>query len=255
VGFSCERLDQVLRPYLGESAALQRAVRGYNAWFVRQFDRVVCHSRYAAAELPGRPRIVPLGVDLARFRPECRDPRVVAELRGDGSLSLLYVGRLVREKRVGVLAGMMRRLAPRGYRLTVVGAGPESDALAGVPGARVLGFVRDAARLAALYASADIFVHPSPIETFGLGVLEALASGCRVVGAADGGVAELLPMGFSRVSGSNAAWAEAVERTARLAAAAASRRAREVAECYPWTATASALLAVHAELAAETARP
>jgi hypothetical protein len=50
----------------------------------------------------------------------------------------------------------------------------------------------DRAGVAAAMARADLFVHPSPRETFGVVAVEALASGLPVVAADSGGVSEVL---------------------------------------------------------------
>ncbi len=42
--------------------------------------------------------------------------------------------------------------------------------------------------LARLYASCDVFVHPNPREPFGIGPLEAMASGVPLVAPAAGGL-------------------------------------------------------------------
>ena len=65
-----------------------------------------------------------------------------------------------------------------------------------LPGDHFPGFVKGAA-LARLYASSDIFVFPSPNETFGNVVLEARASGLPVVAAAAGGPVDLVDHGRS----------------------------------------------------------
>ena len=62
----------------------------------------------------------------------------------------------------------------------VVGEGPARKKLqTRFPGAHFVGEMRDE-RLAAAYASADVFVFPSLTDTFGLVLLEALASGLPV---------------------------------------------------------------------------
>lgn len=255
VGFSCERLDRVLAPYL-PPWLMGAPVARYNAWFCRQFDAVVCHSQFAAAELRavgGRPLVLPLGVDAERFASAARDEALRQDLLGDGRHLLLYVGRLVPEKRVDLLAELMPRLAPMGCRLAVVGGGPLQPRLAATPGVRCLGFMRDPARLAALYGCCDLFVHPSNIETFGLGVLEALAAGCRVVAASGGAVEEVLPHGFPTAGPRVSCWVDAVRAALRLDAAACSAAARARASCFPWSATAQGLLALHERLRAGTA--
>ena len=51
-----------------------------------------------------------------------------------------------------------------------------------VPGrVHFLGHLPDRRQLASLYANADVFVHPNPREPFGIGPLEAMASGLPLV--------------------------------------------------------------------------
>ncbi len=100
---------------------------------------------------------------------------------------LLYVGRVSLEKRiVDVLEAMA--IAGWGRPLHVVGDGPARTIVEAR--ARKLGleelvqlhpFVSDRGALARLYREAACVVAPGPHETFGLAVLEAAASGARVV--------------------------------------------------------------------------
>ncbi len=252
LGFSCERLGDVLAPYLGRGACVRHGIRRYNGWFCRQFRTVVCHSHYAAEELcrAGAENVVriPLGVHLEVFRPDARDEALRAELLGDGEHLLLYVGRLVREKGVRLLPAMMRELAPEGCRLVVAGAGPagEEALLRAAPGMTLLGFTRDRARLAGLYASCDAFVFPSGIETFALSVLEALASGCRVAAVRGGAVPEVLPPGAGVLAEPRPeALAGAVRSALELGSETAAAAGRRAAEQYPWKRTAAAVVAQH----------
>src|SRR5580658_10281553 len=58
------------------------------------------------------------------------------------------------------------------------------------PGVFFAGFERDRTRLAAALASADVLVHASPTETFGLGIAEAVACGTPIVVPDAGAAAE-----------------------------------------------------------------
>lgn len=128
----------------------------------------------------GRPASLPLrfGLDPA-FRPG-PSPALAAD-------HLLYVGRLSLEKRVGDVLEAMAR-ARWGRRLVLVGDGPAKPAFEAR--ARRLGltrliefksFISDRRTLARLYREAACVIAPGPHETFGLAVLEAAASGARVV--------------------------------------------------------------------------
>jgi len=125
------------------------------------------------AELAGRGfenvKMWPRGVDAGLFRPRegspLRLPRPI----------FLSVGRLAVEKNLDAFL----RLDLPGTKL-VVGDGPARSALAkAYPDAVFLG-ARQGEALAEIYAAADVFVFASRTDTFGLVLLEALASGVPV---------------------------------------------------------------------------
>jgi glycosyltransferase involved in cell wall biosynthesis len=109
------------------------------------------------------------GVDTDLYRPRPDLPRP-----HPGPV-FLHVGRLAVEKNV---EGFLRLDLP-GTKL-VVGDGPARARLeAAYPQARFLGALEGEA-LAQTYSAADVFVFPSRTDTFGLVLLEALASGLPV---------------------------------------------------------------------------
>ena len=111
---------------------------------------------------------------------------------------MTYIGRIAREKNLGLLLEAWETLAPeRGRRkLVLVGRGPLEDDIRRreIPGVHVSGLLQGAA-LSAAYASADIFAFPSPTETFGNSLLEAMGSGLPPLVAAGGGVLEFAEHG------------------------------------------------------------
>ena len=108
----------------------------------------------------------------------------------------LTVGRLAVEKNVEAFL----KLDLPGSKL-VVGDGPARNQLTkAYPGAVFLGS-REGEALAKIYAAADVFVFPSRTDTFGLVLLEALASGVPVAGfpaAAPRDVIGVAPVGRAR---------------------------------------------------------
>jgi len=133
-------------------------------------------------------KLWPRGVDAELF-----NPRVKADL-GLSRPIFLTVGRLAVEKNLEAFL----KLDLPGNKL-VVGDGPARNALARkFPDAVFVGS-RHGKALAEIYAAADVFVFPSHTDTFGLVLLEALASGipvaafpaaapCDVIGEARVGV-------------------------------------------------------------------
>jgi glycosyltransferase involved in cell wall biosynthesis/predicted metal-dependent phosphoesterase TrpH len=133
------------------------------------------------------------GVDLERFDPRLRDPD-----RLPGEVTVLYCGRLTKEKGADLLAEAFlaaRAEDPR-LHLVLAGGGPEEDMLRRRLGehATFLGW-REGQELAAIYASADVFVFASRTDTFGQVILEAQASGLPVVAVDEGGPSALIRHG------------------------------------------------------------
>lgn len=218
IGLSCERMDDNIGVWLGGGRVAHAATRAYlRRVYLPLFDGHIANSAYTAAELEGviaahagsdwrlrhlrgQIRVGPMGVDLGGFSPQRRSEsvrqQVLRALGGDGQSTLLvYAGRISPEKHVMVLPEMMRDLVGRGIdaRLVICGDGPlrplmERTAAEVVPGrVIILGHVTRV-HLARVLASADVFVHPNPREPFGIGPLEAMASGLPTVLPRSGGV-------------------------------------------------------------------
>lgn len=171
-----------------------------------------------------RPVVWGRGVDTQLFHPAHRSTERRAALGvADGTPVVLHVSRLAVEKDVGTLvAGFTRAHAELGgkARFVVAGDGPEAGMVrAALPFATHYGFI-DRRRLADVYADADLFVFPSPTETCGLVVLEAMASGLPVVTSDQGGVLENVRQGLNGLmvpAGDAAAFSAATVDLARNA--------------------------------------
>lgn len=126
------------------------------------------------------------GVDLARFQPGIAVDGAAPELSYPRPV-FLYVGRVAVEKNLGAFLS----LDLPGTKV-VVGDGPQRDALARAhPSAHFVG-ERHGAALARAYAGADVFVFPSLTDTFGLVLLESLASGTPIAAHPVTGPADIL---------------------------------------------------------------
>jgi glycosyltransferase involved in cell wall biosynthesis len=112
------------------------------------------------------------GVDLARFTPDTDAAPLFTELARPVQL---YVGRVAVEKNIEAFLSNSHK----GSKV-VVGDGPALAELRGrFPDALFMGTLEGKA-LAHAYACADVFVFPSLTDTFGLVMIEALASGLPV---------------------------------------------------------------------------
>ncbi len=139
------------------------------------------------------------GVDAEKFNPRYRNADMRAQL-SDGhpeDTLLLYVGRLSSEKQIDKLKHVLDRVP--GTRLAIVGSGPAREELeahfAGT-NTKFLGYMTGEP-LSQAYASADMFVFPSSMETFGLVVVEAMAAGLPVVSSRVGGVRDVVQEGVT----------------------------------------------------------
>ena len=123
------------------------------------------------------------GVDLKRFNPSNHNDAFRNRLGVTPDTPIvLYVGRLVPEKRVDIFASVIKRLSKGSdsFHAVVVGDGPSSRSIEKLPNTTHLGWL-DGNELTEAYASSDIFLFPSSVETFGNVTLEAAASGLPVI--------------------------------------------------------------------------
>jgi len=159
-----------------EEQSLRACVRFYGlARFLLAPNETMVH---LLQERTGKPAfLMAHGVDTELFSPRRRRRR-------GGPFCIGYVGRLTPEKNVRLFVDLERSLLAadqRNFRFVMVGEGNERDWLKKHLGlGETLGPLRGEA-LAEAFAGMDVFVFPSQTDTFGLVVLEAMASGVPVV--------------------------------------------------------------------------
>jgi phosphatidylinositol alpha 1,6-mannosyltransferase len=170
----------------------------YLRWFYGHACRVLVPSRFYERVLHHRgvrhTGLWTRGVDGSQFHPSHRSEAWRARFGiGPDDLLVTYIGRLAREKDLDRLVRAWRGLESRrgNAQLVLVGRGPLEEELrrSGIAGLHVTGVLTGRA-LAEAYASADLFVFPSPTETFGNSLLEAMASGLPSLAVRAGGVVE-----------------------------------------------------------------
>lgn len=175
------------------------------------------------------------GVDTTLFR-----PRTDAVLPYPGPV-LIYVGRVAVEKSI---EDFLRADVP-GTKL-VVGGGPALEDLRSRYPQAVFAGYRYGEELARLLAGADVFVFPSRTDTFGLVMLEAMASGLPVIGMRAGALPELVVPGTGVLTAdiSRDGLVEATRTLFSLDPKSIGRHARRrVEERYAWDQTLAGLVA------------
>ncbi len=201
----------------------------------KRYDVTLVSSRFMEDRLrsQGLDNVVrrPFGTDPLFFEGERRERR-------DGRVRMLYAGRLGVEKGTGLLLDIIPDiLAQEHVELTVLGRGKFADDFASITHPRYTfgGYLADRNALAEAYRQHDVFLAPGPHETFGLGVLEAMASGLVVIGPDEGGTAELLREAHSPFvfeAGSADALLAAIRTAAAADLAPHARLAQQTAERY-----------------------
>jgi glycosyltransferase involved in cell wall biosynthesis len=149
---------------------------------------------------PDKVRVVPNAVDLQALHVDDEQrARVRRELGISPAAQLVGgVGRLHHVKRWDMLIQALAGDLGEGLQLLLVGSGEEEVALRGL--ASVLGVERwihlpgSRSDLAAILSAVDVVVSPSPQETFGLSLVEAVAAGRPVVYVSSPGLEAVGPL-------------------------------------------------------------
>lgn len=142
--------------------------------------------RFASRYFPGKYEIVPNGIDCERFSPSVQP----LEIEDKECIRVLFVGRMDKRKGVPYLIKALplaEKKIGRKIKLILVGEGRLRNIIAPKPsfkyGTEILSIGRvDPSLLPRYYRSCDIFCSPATgQESFGIVLLEAMASGIPIV--------------------------------------------------------------------------
>lgn len=177
------------------------------SYLYHQLDATICPSVAASQSCQEmgvkNTKVIPFfGTDISTYSPERSDPKCLEPwltAKETNHKKIVFLGRLGFEKRVDLLIEAFAQLKKRqpNCSLLIVGDGPTDvvsslkQLAAPVADIHFTGFLMGETK-ANVLASCNLFCSPSPYETFGLTVVEAMASGVPVVTVKSGAVAEYL---------------------------------------------------------------
>jgi len=143
------------------------------------------------------------GVNCEMFNPSKRSDEMRKRIAPNGEVILVTVSRIAPEKGFEFLSEVAKQLDERGFpfKLLVVGGNRNPQVVDEIRD--MFGSLNDDGKvtftgmlkgeeLARAYACGDVFLHCSITETFGLVVLESMASGVSVVARDEGGPSEIV---------------------------------------------------------------
>ncbi|PGY09680.1 glycosyltransferase family 1 protein [Bacillus sp. AFS031507] len=177
----------------------------YMNWFHKPFKKLFVPSNETLTQLKCQGfvnlEVWPGGVDCQLFHPYYEKQAIREQWGISKKYLLTYVGRLAPEKDVKTLLAVAKALPAEineEVQWFVIGDGPQREELQiEAPANMTLTGYLTGEQLAEIYSASDLFVFPSPTETFGNVVIEALASGTPAITANSGGVKNIIKAGVT----------------------------------------------------------
>lgn len=180
------------------SRTLERVITPYTKALLKHLDILTAVSpvatNYVKSLTPRKIYIIPNAIDISKYAP------AKEHVPGKYKKTILYVGRLEKRKAVRYLVDAFAIInkVHKQYHLAIVGEGPEKEGLQEyikekkISNIKFLGHVDNAEKIKLLQKS-EVFCSPAMYgESFGIVLLEAMASGCVIVAGANAGYESVL---------------------------------------------------------------
>jgi glycosyltransferase involved in cell wall biosynthesis len=159
-------------------------------WLMRKVEESILAPGVVGAH------IIPSGVDLSVFRPA--DKRAVRDELGipQDARVVLFVAQALQANRCKdyptfrAAVDLVARRLPGSRLLFLVRGGEAPTQQVGSAEVRFSPFLTDCSGVMRYYQAADVYLHAANVDTFPNSILEAMACGTPVVGAAVGGIPE-----------------------------------------------------------------
>lgn len=230
------------------AAAEERFYRRYEGKVIA-ISQKIAHELQELYGVPGPISVIPHGVDLARFNGGNRtrhraDVRCQLGIEEDETLAL-YVGDLTKSH------AYLKELSAAAPDLRFAIVTPSRAYHWSSPNVQIL---PPTSELQRYYAAADAFVFPTTYDSFGMVVLEAMASGLPVFSSDQAGAAELIEPGKDGFVMPLNEWVgETAERLRnRMQLQEVGRVAEQSARCHDWSTVVAAVEQIYFEIAGRT---
>ncbi|GHI01135.1 glycosyltransferase family 4 protein [Neobacillus kokaensis] len=195
--------DHYLQFY--ELQLLSHILWKYMKWFHKPCKKIFVPSHETLTQLTlhgfANLEIWPHGVDCELFHPYYGNEAIRKQHGVSRKYVLTFVGRLAPEKDIKTLMAVANALPAEineQVQWLIVGDGPlKAEMEAQSPANMTFTGYLTGEALAEIYSASDLFVFPSPTETFGNVVIEALASGTPAITANSGGVKNIIKHGVT----------------------------------------------------------
>lgn len=180
------------------SRTLERVITPYTKSILKYLDILTAVSpvatNYIRSLTHRKIYIIPNAIDLKKYKPPKKRDKNKQER------TILYIGRIEKRKAVKYLVdafAIINKLHKH-YHLVIAGEGPDKERLEeqiaeeGISNVHFLGHISEEEKLRLLQTS-DVFCSPALYgESFGIVLLEAMASGCPIVAGANAGYETVL---------------------------------------------------------------